>query len=434
MAITDFCVGTDPCLPSQVPVQLITPLQPYRNNCAQHLKDIAVGNALRAYDEYIRTLTSYISGAYTKRCVNAASETYTSSYTDREYHFTLYYYDQGGNLVRTIPPAGVNEIPITDFEDDIAKQINEDRTYNQRTYFTDHHLASTYQYNSLNMLVRQDVPDHDKMDIWDLTLPNGLPGGLNITATQFTSASKGYLTGYIGANGYCFTTSNGGTTWTRINSILAADLAKVQMLDDNNGYAVGSDGVLLKTTNGGVSWSTCPLATSNVITRLTDLYFIDVNTGVIVGDNGLNRIVTVSGGIVSATNYDGFGIPSTVNISAISYNDSRYFLTANDNILGYPSQGGHIYYSFDGSNWNELTAIKSAELRKVQYLAGGAVAVGKDGILLMQTSITGDWYHLPTNITQDSRTFILEISIMQWPSWTMVKYGKALTEAQPGSV
>ncbi|MBN8785275.1 MAG: hypothetical protein J0G98_19605 [Terrimonas ferruginea] len=34
-------------------------------------------------------------------------ETFTASYLPKEYHYTLYYYDQAGNLVKTVPPAGV---------------------------------------------------------------------------------------------------------------------------------------------------------------------------------------------------------------------------------------------------------------------------------------------------------------------------------------
>jgi hypothetical protein len=51
-------------------------------------------------------MTSYhkpianLYGAYTH-------ERFTVTHTQSEYHFTLYYYDQAGNLVKTVSPAGV---------------------------------------------------------------------------------------------------------------------------------------------------------------------------------------------------------------------------------------------------------------------------------------------------------------------------------------
>jgi len=55
----------------------------------------------------------------------------TQEFETREYHHTLYYYDQSGNLIRTIPPKGVaylssNNIDnidelqkVKDFRDDV---------------------------------------------------------------------------------------------------------------------------------------------------------------------------------------------------------------------------------------------------------------------------------------------------------------------------
>ena len=42
------------------------------------------------------------------------TETFTDYGPTKEYHYTLYYYDQAGNLVQTVPPSGV--VPLTDAE------------------------------------------------------------------------------------------------------------------------------------------------------------------------------------------------------------------------------------------------------------------------------------------------------------------------------
>jgi hypothetical protein len=35
-------------------------------------------------------------------------ETFTVTHSKREYHYTLYYYDQAGNLIKTVAPRDVN--------------------------------------------------------------------------------------------------------------------------------------------------------------------------------------------------------------------------------------------------------------------------------------------------------------------------------------
>ncbi|GAA4843336.1 RHS repeat-associated core domain-containing protein [Algivirga pacifica] len=64
-------------------------------------------------------------------------ETFTDTYNSSIYHYTLYYYDQAGNLVQTVPPEGVNL---------------DDNSGN-------HSLFTQYRYNTLNQIVWQSSPD-----------------------------------------------------------------------------------------------------------------------------------------------------------------------------------------------------------------------------------------------------------------------------------
>jgi RHS repeat-associated protein/uncharacterized repeat protein (TIGR01451 family) len=61
------------------------------------------------------------------------------------YHYTLYYYDRAGNLVRTVPPAGVNV--AADGDGNIARVA------------TDHTYVTGYDYNSISQLGSQNTPD-----------------------------------------------------------------------------------------------------------------------------------------------------------------------------------------------------------------------------------------------------------------------------------
>jgi RHS repeat-associated protein len=75
-------------------------------------------------------------------CLDSITENFYYAYIPKEYHYTLYYYDQAGNLVQTVPPAGV------DTEDQ------------------DHKLITRYTYNSINQLVWQKTPDAGESQFW----------------------------------------------------------------------------------------------------------------------------------------------------------------------------------------------------------------------------------------------------------------------------
>ncbi|WP_126243474.1 RHS repeat-associated core domain-containing protein [Chitinophaga rhizosphaerae] len=82
-----------------------TPPDPYACLLA-HLHTATI-NGLRSYDQYIAEVKRQYRQDYISACGKAAGGlkvTYASTGT---YHYTLYYYDQAGNLVKTVPPEGV---------------------------------------------------------------------------------------------------------------------------------------------------------------------------------------------------------------------------------------------------------------------------------------------------------------------------------------
>jgi RHS repeat-associated protein len=78
--------------------------------------------------------TTYYTEQRTK-CLTNLNEQLTYNYSSREYQYTLYYYDQAGNLVQTVPPEGVN------------------------TSTQAHTFLTRYQNNSINQAVWQQTPD-----------------------------------------------------------------------------------------------------------------------------------------------------------------------------------------------------------------------------------------------------------------------------------
>jgi len=81
------------------------------------------------------------------------------TYPDNEDHYTLYYYNQAGNLTRTVPPAGV-ELILNPADWD---KIDDYRENGGGFVGTNHRVSTRYKYNSLNQLTYQTMPDHDNM-------------------------------------------------------------------------------------------------------------------------------------------------------------------------------------------------------------------------------------------------------------------------------
>ncbi|MBK7856997.1 MAG: hypothetical protein IPJ79_20775 [Bacteroidetes bacterium] len=168
LLVAGYCEDTQPL----VTCNNSFPVNPYNppviipeNPCDYQIQMNADLNANLLYTQHLQLLTSEFAERYNQHCLGSVTENFTMSYPDREYHFTLYYYDQEGNLVRTVPPEGVQLLDITAPNSPVEIEVIADRTNGTKNVFTDHKLYSTYEYNSLNQLVRQSLPDHDKMNI-----------------------------------------------------------------------------------------------------------------------------------------------------------------------------------------------------------------------------------------------------------------------------
>ncbi|HEV7782030.1 MAG TPA: LamG-like jellyroll fold domain-containing protein, partial [Chitinophagaceae bacterium] len=74
--------------------------------CTAELFGTALTNAWNIYVVYIDSVRWDFREAWTTKCMNAQPKLNMTADL-YEYHYTLYYYDQSGNLVKTIPPEGV---------------------------------------------------------------------------------------------------------------------------------------------------------------------------------------------------------------------------------------------------------------------------------------------------------------------------------------
>lgn len=84
------------------------PLPP--NDCITTLINNALNAAQTEYNTYVDQQVDEFLANYKNYCYNTVTDTTRRGFNLSEYHYTLYYYDRAGNLVHTVPPAGVTVI------------------------------------------------------------------------------------------------------------------------------------------------------------------------------------------------------------------------------------------------------------------------------------------------------------------------------------
>ncbi len=410
------CTPPDPCEPQfPLPTPNISP--PEGCQCCNGLEANAITNANQAYAQQIAELSVSLGNAYNADCINAL-EAFTMQFQDPEHHYTLYYYDQAGNLVRTVPPEGVEQLDIgvvttpggTPSGQATIDAIANDRATGSRAVFMDHRMPSDHLYNSLNNPIRLQMPDHDRMDIWEVSLPSGLPQDLRITDSQFIG-SRGYLSGWRdGPNsrtrGYVYSSDDGGLSWSRSHGLLASALRAARFAPNGNAFAVGDHGTLLTSVDGGSSWDLIPDLTRWKV-DLSDLHVRDNSITLLVGRNRTTptsaklQVFRTTNGGGTWTRITGQAASLGGAVGVRSFMDGttyRYLVAAN---LSPGEENGVVGYSLGAavfSEWGSPGRIRS-DLNSVCYVGGSAYVAGSDGTLLTCAnpgSATMKWLRRPT--------------------------------------
>jgi photosystem II stability/assembly factor-like uncharacterized protein len=336
----------------------ITP-EPDEDDCVNQLTNVALANAQQQYNLYINNVKKDFKEAYTQKCYKSL-ERLRADYQSSEGHYTLYYYDQGGNLIKTIPPEGVEPINLAAIEPisglTYEVKIKNDRDNKTKTVFTNHRMATRYEYNSLNQLIRQKMPDHANTDLYSTSNLNSLPVGLQVVSMDFSDNNKGYLIGNPGTGTQLYVTNNAGNTWTQASALTTANVIDIDYAG-TVAYGIVSDGTILKSINYNTptpTWQSISIPGSNTM-QFTDIEFYSSTNGYITGKNGL-LLNTTDGGVtwntisLSTSNdlnrvdfkNDGFGVYGLV----VGNSGSVYYITpanlASNLWISFPSLSTNI--------------------------------------------------------------------------------------------
>jgi len=93
-------------------------------------------------------------------------EVFTMTFDLHEYHYTLFYYDQAGNLVKTIPPAGILNATLDAAQIQLCKDHLNDPLVTDYQHPISYEFITNYKYNSLQQLIEQITPDGGKTEYW----------------------------------------------------------------------------------------------------------------------------------------------------------------------------------------------------------------------------------------------------------------------------
>lgn len=167
------------------------------------------------------------------------------------------------------------------------------------------------------------------------------------------------------------------TDWTALASGTANSLWGMYFVDDNTGWVVGDGGTIRKTTNGGTSWTAQTSASSAFLNQVR---FTDANNGWIVGDGG-EILNTADGG--STWNQQTSGV--AVLLLSVSF--------VNSNLGWAVGNGGTIVKTTNGgANWNTQTSGTAQKLWGVEAVSSSDVyACGEFGTIIKTTDGGANW-------------------------------------------
>jgi RHS repeat-associated protein len=160
------------CAKMLCPKQLVVPAT-QDTACWSILVEQAQANAQLAYESILDSLQDDFLKQYFNQCLNLNTNPVPPTLPDEaftviapmpEHHYTLYYYDQAGNLVRTVPPAGI-------------ASLNESQLYKVKKHraspiaanppvFPAHTLVTRYWYNTFDKPTREEMPDQGATAYW----------------------------------------------------------------------------------------------------------------------------------------------------------------------------------------------------------------------------------------------------------------------------
>lgn len=272
------------------------------SNCSDN-NFFAESKATELYQHRRDSLNAVFDSLYRAKCLNAYKlENFTVTHEVREYHFTLYYYDQAGNLVKTIPPEGVQARFSTGFSDsvDLARLAG-------TTLTPAHTLTTQYRYNSLNQVVSQWTPDGGGSRFWYDRLgrlvasqnarqygASATEAGRKYSYTQYDALGRITEVGEIGNAGSTAVSqsltrnASNWAGWLTAAAALRSDITQTVYDVAYPGFSAGEQPLVQRHLRNRVSYTTVTAGSNPAPFNAASFYSYDIhgNVDTLVQDYG----------------------------------------------------------------------------------------------------------------------------------------------------
>lgn len=139
------------------------PFEDIDNNCVEDQLDILYQITKENYEAKLEALKDQFRTDYLGKCSEAFDTEFLNlSGPFNSYHYTLFYYDQAGNLVRTVAPKGVDNAHGAGFRDNVkAARTNFPANPTSTDVVPTHEYQTNYKYNTYNQLIETTNPDQE---------------------------------------------------------------------------------------------------------------------------------------------------------------------------------------------------------------------------------------------------------------------------------
>jgi len=155
--------------------------------------------------------------------------------------------------------------------------------------------------------------------------------------------------------------------WTAQTSGVTSHLNDVFFVDNQTGWVVGAGGVILHTTDGGTTWTPQSSGTTNAMRAV---FFLDANTGWALGKDIFNVLLKTT---------DGGATWSDITSSSISTGTLRDVVFT-DTLNGWMVSSDSIYKSIDGGvSWigqSVITSVSPTGFRALAVTLNGVNTIG----------------------------------------------------------
>lgn len=112
-----------------------------------------------SYARYRDSVRNLLVANFRQHIIDSLQEYFTIKGNDIKHGITLYYYDMAGNLVMTIPPAGVASMNVTDPHNTNINNARVSYTGGTPTQIPAHTKPTTYKYNAQDKVIQTQTPD-----------------------------------------------------------------------------------------------------------------------------------------------------------------------------------------------------------------------------------------------------------------------------------